>query len=177
MHPLCLNSAGVVWVLLTYTLAQAALPPLDSSQLDSIAVAVVTGTVQSANLSTTVTRGPEPTQNVFSAVIEVDGLVKEHWRGAIQNGDRINVTYWRVGSTPAGSAGWVGHTGQRTLPRAGERGKFYLQQAAKRGWSLLEPNGWSRVPNQDRLVVCRAVTKAECHWLDEDLVPGEVLWR
>ena len=67
----------------------------------------------------------------------------------------------------------AGSAGQRPLPQVGSHGQFYVNSEG----NLNDPNGWDPLPQPDRLVLCRNVSKTECSWLTETLAAGTVLWR
>jgi len=112
-----------------------ALPPQSEEDLEQGADLVVTGTVEEVTTSTK-RHGLRSADTIHRLVVRVDSV--EKGKKSVAKGDEVIVRCWTIRRRPQG---WVGDSGHRGIPDAGERCRFWLRKRDDGSWGALAPNG------------------------------------
>ena len=127
-----------MWLLIGFwgLVGLFALPPLDPAELRSDSQVIITGTVESYydRLVPIGTAKADSNRDIL-LVVTVDDVEKGT---GVTVGELVYLHAWQAAQRPDG---WVGDGGQRDVPSAGQRARFFLKKKAGGRLSLLSPNG------------------------------------
>jgi len=138
--PLCVIALATV--LLLAMQAQAELPPLSNGDRVKLSDTIVNATV--GVIAKTETGTATYSDDTYAAEVVVTGV---HKSTTAKIGDKVTVHYWQAGRRPSG---WAGPGGQYNALNTGDRVKLFLTGAGKNRYELLNPNGWVKLPPENR---------------------------
>jgi len=123
-------------LLITTSIANAALPPLREEDRIAYASHIVTGHVTSLTMHEK-PRGEAWSDYIYTVEMIVSGVEKG---SDVSVGQTFAFTYWKWGKHPTG---WCGNSGQYSMIHAGDNIKAYVVKQDS-GYELLTPNGFEK---------------------------------
>lgn len=124
-------------LVITTSIANAALPPLREEERRADASHIVTGNVASVTMHEK-PRGEAWSDYIYTVVMTISGVEKGL---DISVGQTFTFTYWKWGKHPMG---WCGNSGQYSMIHPGENIRAYVVKRDE-GYELLTPNGFTKL--------------------------------
>ena len=116
--------------------AFAALPPLQSEELEASAEAIIVGKVDSADVKI----AGSSRHSIYQVKLSVTVGAVEKGAETIKPSQKLTIHCWRLRKA---QNGWAGPTGQRNVPAVGSDFRAWIKKNEAGDWEALDPNGFS----------------------------------
>lgn len=116
--------------------AFAALPPLQSEELEASSDAIIVGKVDSAEVNI----AGSLRHSIYQVKLSVTVGAVEKGAEIIKPSQKLTIHCWRLRKA---QNGWAGPSGQRNVPAEGADFRAWIRKNDAGNWEALEPNGFS----------------------------------